>query len=80
MRKDAPRGIAHDDAVRHAVVVTSAWHVRTPWFFAPYRRYGLEVTVRREWRGGAFVRMLADELRKAPRAPAQRRRAWAAVR
>lgn len=66
--------------VHRVSVVTSAWHVRAPWFFAPYGRYGLEVTVRREWRGGAFARMLADELRKAPRAPAQRRHAWAAVR
>jgi hypothetical protein len=66
--------------VRRVSVVTSAWHVRTPWFFAPYRRYGLEVTVRREWRGGAFVPMLADELRKAPFAPAERQRAWEAVR
>jgi hypothetical protein len=66
--------------VRRVSVVTSAWHVRTPWFFAPYRRYGLEVTVRREWRGGGFVRMLADELGKARQAPAERRRAWAVVR
>jgi hypothetical protein len=66
--------------VRRVSVVTSAWHVRTSWFFAPYRRYGLDVTVRREWRGGEFMRMLADELGKSRHAPAERRRAWAEVR
>jgi uncharacterized SAM-binding protein YcdF (DUF218 family) len=29
--------------VRRVSVVTSAWHVRAPWFFAPYRRRGLRV-------------------------------------
>lgn len=62
--------------VRRVSVVTSAWHVRTPFFFAPYRRFGLDVGWVREWRGGAFARMLADEARKAPRAPRARRRAW----
>jgi hypothetical protein len=65
--------------VRRVSVVTSAWHVRTPWFFAPYGRYGLDVRFRREWRGGSFLRMLADELRKARHAPATRRRAWRAL-
>ena len=65
--------------VRRVSVVTSAWHVRAPWFFAPYRRYGLHVTLRREWRGRGFVRMLADELGKVPQAPAARRRAWRAA-
>jgi hypothetical protein len=37
------------------------------------------VTYRREWRGGGLLRMLADELRKAPSAPADRRRAWRAL-
>jgi DUF218 domain len=65
--------------VRHVSVVTSAWHIRAPWFFAPYRRYGLDVAIRVEWRGGGFLRMLADELRKARHAPAGRRRAWQAL-
>jgi len=65
--------------VRRVSVVTSAWHVRTPFFFAPYRRHGLSVDWVREWRGGSLAAMLADELRKAPRAPAERRRAWASV-
>ena len=32
--------------VRRVSVVTSAWHLRTPYFFAPYRAYGLDVRVR----------------------------------
>ena len=52
---------------------------KPPWFFAPSADYGLHVTPRREWRGGGFWRMLADELRKAPHAPADRRRAWREV-
>jgi hypothetical protein len=63
--------------IRRVSVVTSAWHLRAPYFFAPYDRFGLEVRRRREWRGGDFLRMTLDELRKAPRAPAERRRAWA---
>jgi DUF218 domain len=65
--------------VRRVSVVTSAWHVRTPWFFAPYRSRGLRVAWVREWHGGDLLPMLADELRKAPLAPADRRRAWASV-
>lgn len=65
--------------IRHVSVVTSAWHVRTPWFFAPYARYGLDPDWVREWRGGDFTRMLADELRKARAAPRERRRAWRSV-
>ena len=66
--------------VRRVSVVTSAWHVRAGYFFAPYRGRGLDVAVRREWRGGGWARLLADDVRKARWAPAERRRAWAAVR
>ena len=65
--------------IRRVSVVSSAWHVRTPWFFAPYGRYGLDADWVREWRGGDFARMLADELRKARVAPGARRRAWRSV-
>ena len=30
--------------VRRVTVVTSAWHVRTPFFFAPYRALGLRLS------------------------------------
>jgi glucosamine-6-phosphate deaminase len=66
--------------VRHVIVVSSAWHLRVPWFFAPYRRFGLRVGYRASFRHGSWPRMLANELRLAPRAPARRRDAMAAVR
>jgi hypothetical protein len=62
--------------VRSVTVVTSAWHVRTPWFFAPYRRAGLRVAHRNEWRGPGWARLLASEAVKLPHAPGERRRAW----
>jgi hypothetical protein len=66
--------------VRRVVVVTSPWHVRAPFFFAPYRRYGLDVDVTRSralrgWRG-----LLGHEVRWAPAAPRERAEAMAAVR
>jgi DUF218 domain-containing protein len=65
--------------VRHVTVVSSAWHVRVPWFFAPYRRYGLRVRYRPAVLHGPWLRMLREELRQAPRAPARRRAAMAEV-
>lgn len=66
--------------VRRVVVVTSLWHVRAPFFFAPYRRHGLAVELRpaRPLRG--WGHLLAHELRQAPLAPRYRRAAFAAVR
>jgi glucosamine-6-phosphate deaminase len=62
---------------RHIVVVSSAWHLRVPYFFAPYRRYGLRVSFRVSALHGSWPRMLAEEMRSARRAPAQRREAMA---
>src|SRR4051794_16429887 len=61
--------------IRHVTVVTSPWHIRAPYFFAPYRRFGLRVHLAparplRHWR-----HLLAHELRALPAAPAQRRAA-----
>jgi glucosamine-6-phosphate deaminase len=64
--------------VRSVTVVTSFWHLRTRFFFDPYERRGLHVVHRREWRGGGWARLLADEARKAPLARGERRAAWAA--
>ena len=61
--------------IRHVVVVTSAWHLRTPWFFAPYRGLGLDVSYRVSFAHGAWPRMLAEELRGARTARSQRARA-----
>jgi len=68
------------DEVRHVVVVSSAWHLRVPFFFAPYRRFGLRVSYRASFAHGDWPRMLAHELRAYPRAPARRRAAMATVR
>lgn len=66
--------------VRRVTVVTSAWHVRARFFFAPYRRHGLVVDHRsvvspvRGW-----PPLVATELRLLRAAPAARRRAYAAL-
>jgi glucosamine-6-phosphate deaminase len=65
--------------IRRVTVVTSVWHARTPYFFAPYRALGLRVSFRPELEG-AWLRPLLGELRAARRAPAQRRRALAGMR
>ena len=51
--------------IREVIVVTSAWHVRTPWFFAPYHRFGLRVRYRVSFSHGHWPRMLTQELRAA---------------
>lgn len=64
--------------VRRATVVTSAWHLRAPYHFAAWRRYGLDVDFAFDLHGD-WPRMLANELRGLPRAPGERRRALAAM-
>ena len=65
---------------RHVTVVSSAWHVRVPWFFAPYRRFGLRVRYRVSFAHGDWRRMLARELRESLKAAAERRAAMAGLR
>ena len=64
---------------RQVIVISSAWHIRVPWFFAPYRDFGFDVSYRPSFAHGSWPRMLAHELRQARRAPAQRRAAMAAM-
>jgi hypothetical protein len=64
--------------VRRVTVVTSAWHLRAPYHFAAWRRFGLHVRFSFD-RHGDWPRMLANELRGLPRAPGERRRALAAM-
>jgi hypothetical protein len=64
---------------RNVVVVSSAWHLRVPWFFRPYRRYGLDVSYRVSFAHGSWRRMLAEEMPQLPAARARRRAAYAAV-
>jgi hypothetical protein len=64
--------------VREVTVVTSAWHVRAPYMFAPWRDRGLRVRYAVDWRGD-WPRMLARERREARRARRERREAFAEV-
>jgi glucosamine-6-phosphate deaminase len=61
-------------------VVTSVWHLRAPYFFAPYRAFGLELDLRpaRPLRGSAHL--LAEELGGLAGMARQRRAAMDAVR
>jgi glucosamine-6-phosphate deaminase len=58
-------------------VVSSPWHLRVPWYFAPYGRYGLDVTYRPCAPRGRWGPMLAEELRDLRRARPRRRAAMA---
>ena len=66
--------------VRRVSVVSSLWHLRVPFFFAPYRQFGLHVDLRPAppLRGSAHL--LAEELGALPGMAAQRRSAMGAVR
>jgi hypothetical protein len=61
-------------------VVTSLWHLRAPYFFAPYRAFGPELDLRpaRPLRGSAHL--LAEELGGLAGMARQRRAAMDAVR
>jgi glucosamine-6-phosphate deaminase len=66
-------------AIARVTVVTSAWHIRTPYFFAPYRLLGLRLSFRFApgWTG---VNVLAEEIAGLLRMRRQRRRAMASMR
>jgi glucosamine-6-phosphate deaminase len=66
--------------IRRVTVVTSAWHVRAPYFFAAYRRYGLGVDMAPARHHGPWLRMLAHEAHELPAMARERRAALAAVR
>jgi hypothetical protein len=65
--------------IRRVTVVTSAWHVRARYFFAPYRAFGLRLSFRLTGHG-SWGRMLWHEARSLPAMRRERRRAMAAVR
>ena len=64
--------------VRSATVVTSAWHLRAPYHFLPWRDYGIDVGFAFDWRGD-WPRMLAHELRGMRTMRSERARAQAAA-
>ncbi|HEU0024816.1 MAG TPA: 6-phosphogluconolactonase [Thermoleophilaceae bacterium] len=66
-------------AIRRVTVVTSAWHIRAPYFFASYRVFGLRLGLRLA-RGGSWPRMLWNELLHLPAMRRERRRAMAEMR
>jgi glucosamine-6-phosphate deaminase len=76
--RSLPLLLALGDA-RRITVVSSAWHLRVPWFFAPYRRYGLRVGFRMSSARGDWRAMLARELREARRARTERAAAMASA-
>ena len=65
--------------VRRVVVVTSLWHLRAPFFFAPYRAFGLDVNVVRARPLRHWRHLLATELRGLPSVRRQRAAAMADV-
>jgi glucosamine-6-phosphate deaminase len=65
--------------VRRVTVVTSAWHIRTPYFFAPYRTLGLRLSFAPAFHG-PWPRMLANEVRAMRSMRQQRRAAIAEMR
>jgi uncharacterized SAM-binding protein YcdF (DUF218 family) len=65
--------------IGRVVVVSSTWHVRVPYFFAPYRRFGLRVGFRSTVLHGNWARMVREELRGLPHARRQRRAAMGGV-
>ncbi len=75
--RSLPLVLALGDA-RRVTVVTSAWHLRAPYHFATWRRYGLEVGFAFDWRGD-WRRMLGNELHGMRTVRAERRRALAAM-
>ena len=65
--------------IRRVTVVTSAWHFRTPYFFAPYRLFGLRLSFR-VTAHGHWPRMLQHEFRELGAARRERRQAMAEMR
>ena len=65
--------------IRRVVVVTSVWHIRAPYFFAPYRAFGLGLSFRRAWHA-TNASVITEELAGLPSMRRQRRRALAEMR
>jgi glucosamine-6-phosphate deaminase len=69
--------IAAMGGIHRVTVVTSRWHLRARYFFAPYRDVGLDVSLRYVNLHGPWLRMVRSELLGFPDARSQRRRAYA---
>jgi glucosamine-6-phosphate deaminase len=66
--------------VRNVSVVTSAWHLRTPYFFAPYRDHGLSLDMVPAAPLRGWGHLVAEEIGLLPGAALQREAAMGAVR
>ena len=66
--------------IRRVTVVTSSWHIRAPYFFAPYRALRPAPVLSRSTAHGNWPRMLAHELRNLPAMRRERRQAMAEMR
>jgi len=66
--------------IRRVSVVTSAWHLRTPYFFAPYRDHGLELDLVPAAPLRGWAHLVAEEIGGFAGAPLQRTAAMDAVR
>src|SRR3954469_16565467 len=66
--------------VRRVSVVTSAWPLRTPFFFAPYRDYGLDLRLVPATPLRGWAHLVAEEIGGFAGAPLQRTAAMGAVR
>jgi glucosamine-6-phosphate deaminase len=66
--------------VRRVSVVTSAWHLRTPYFFAPYRDHGLNLDLVPAAPLRGWGHLIAEEIGLMPSAALQRKAAMGAVR
>jgi glucosamine-6-phosphate deaminase len=75
--RSLPLVLSLGDAHR-VTVVTSGWHLRAPYHFWAWRRYGLEVSFAFD-RHGDWRRMLGHELRGLPSMARERREALAAM-
>jgi glucosamine-6-phosphate deaminase len=65
---------------RRVSVVTSLWHLRAPYFFAPYRAFGLELAMKPARLLRGWPHLLAEELGGLAGMARQRRTAMEAVR
>jgi glucosamine-6-phosphate deaminase len=65
--------------VRRVTVVTSAWHLRAPYFFAPYRPLGLRLSFAWAFHGHS-PRLLWHEVHQARYMRRERRRAMSEMR
>jgi len=69
-----------EGGIKRVSVVTSAWHLRTPFFFAPYRDYGLDLRLVPAAPLRGWAHLVAEEIGGFAGAPLQRTAAMGAVR